>query len=739
MARNKRAKESSPPTGEVCLARPEESPLPRRVLAGAVTALVVLRPLYPSESAAVTGDGLPVVVMWLLILVLWAAFVARGSITRVRWGWPDIALTLLVLWHTIAALWAMAYESPRPALNMLWEWLGISIAFFLARQTFTSQRQRRAVGAVMVALAVVVSIYGFYQYGFEFPATRQEYQQSTDERLREAGLWLPPGSPERQAFEQRLASLEPTATFALTNSLAGFLAPWTIVALAISAVFARQLLLRQKFAIVILLIPLGLCVLLTKSRSAYLACACGGAAVAAFWWIGGRTHARLRRGLVTLGAAMALTAAVIGGALSVGGLDIEVVSEAPKSLGYRLQYWQASAAMIRDLPLMGCGPGNFQFRYTAYKLPEASEEIADPHNFLLEICASAGTPALLALVAVGATSCLCLLRSPRRDGGEPQTPAAGAHREHKDSATIFLGALVGMLVSIPVAILSAAPTFWAVPTVGILVGGGVLMTLRPWVARGDDSPLLWTLAAGVLLIHLLFAGGIAFPGVAGSLWLLLALALNTVRCGERAVGPRAGVAVLAGGLVLTVACYFTGYQPTLTARTLVDRVSAGKGDPMDLLSKAAAADPWAIEPRTHLADAIYQQYSARSNTTETAEFDRAVLEALRRAPRSASLFHQYGVAYYELSRRSGSRDCLAKGIRLLESAVRLYPNDCRKRASLSEAYLLAGDRSGYQRQATEALRLDQATPHLDKRLSEEQRHRLTRNIPAPDVRAHSPN
>ncbi len=50
--------------------------------------------------------------------------------------------------------------------------------------------------------------------------------------------------------------------------------------------------------------------------------------------------------------------------------------------------------MIADHPWFGCGPGNFKSYYTRYKVPEASETIADPHNFLLEIAATAGVPAL---------------------------------------------------------------------------------------------------------------------------------------------------------------------------------------------------------------------------------------------------------------------------------------------------------------------------------------------------------
>jgi O-antigen ligase/polysaccharide polymerase Wzy-like membrane protein len=737
MGRNKRAKGKSPPATEPCPeATQAEHPVSKAVLAGIVTALFVTRPLYPSESVASEGDGLPVVMMWLLALMLWAILVARGNLCRVRFGWPDMAMALFVLWHSIAALWAVAYESPRPALNMLWEWLGLGVAFFLARQAFSSAVQRRAVGAVMVALAVVVSLYGLYQYSVELPAARELYEQSSDEMLRDAGIWYPPGSPGREMLEQRLASLEPMATFALTNSLAGFLAPWAMVALAVSVVLSRRLSVRQRVVIASLLIPLGLCLLLTKSRSAYLACACGAVAIAAISWGGRRTLLRTRRRLLTVGIAAVLIVGAILGALSVGGLDIEVLSEAPKSLGYRLQYWQASAAMIRDLPLFGCGPGSFQHRYTAYKLPEASEEIADPHNFLIEMWATAGTPALLALLAVGVAFLLCVLSPTRRTQDDVQS--TGADSGESEASPIFWGALGGVMLSLPVGAMSAAPPSLLVPLAALPLGGLVLAMLIPWVARGDDSAMLWTLPAMALLVHLLFSGGFAFPGVAVGLWLLLALALNVSACGDRPVGSGVGALVLGGVLALVATCFLTGYQPTLVSRTQIQRAYAGEGDPRVLMRKAVEADPWAIGPREGLADVFHQQWMAAPNAETMRQFDRAVQEALVRAPRAASLRHKFGLAYLECFGRSREKNLLTEAIRMLESAVSLYPNDCRKRADLAEAYLLAGGRDGFQRERAEAIRLDRLTPHLDKKLTEEQRQRLTRIVLAPEVRAPVP-
>src|SRR5690606_22676235 len=47
----------------------------------------------------------------------------------------------------------------------------------------------------------------------------------------------------------------------------------------------------------------------------------------------------------------------------------------------------------------GVGPGNFAGPYLRHKLPTSSEEISDPHNFLLEIWATSGIFALVALLA----------------------------------------------------------------------------------------------------------------------------------------------------------------------------------------------------------------------------------------------------------------------------------------------------------------------------------------------------
>ena len=113
-----------------------------------------------------------------------------------------------------------------------------------------------------------------------------------------------------------------------------------------------------------------------------------------------RAGLRLSRRAILLGAAVTvgvvgtlgilLTVAALG-----GGFDVQVISEAPKSLDYRLQYWTGAMGVIREHPLVGVGPGNFRQHYLRYKVPESSEDIADPHNLVLDLWTSGGLLRLL--------------------------------------------------------------------------------------------------------------------------------------------------------------------------------------------------------------------------------------------------------------------------------------------------------------------------------------------------------
>ena len=530
-------------------------------LLGGMTALFVARPLFPSEAAAIYGDGLPVVMLWIALGVFWLLGAIGQRQFQLRFGWTDAAVLLLVVWHTVAALWAVADGTPRPAMNMLWEWVGLGLCFFLARQFIATPREGRAVAAVMVALAVAVSAYGLYQCAFEFPATRAIYKANPERALRDAGLSFPPHSPGRKLFEDRLANNEPTATFALCNSLAGFLAPWLVVLAGMIGSGVRN---RKQWAgMLILAIPIAACLLLTKSRSGYLG---AGAGLASVWLLSrGR---RVRIGWKLPAAVVALAILLTSAAVAVEGPA--VLERASKSFGYRLQYWQSSLRMIADNPWMGCGPGNFQEVYTQYKLPEASEEIADPHDFLLEIWATAGTPAALAFL--GVLGCFAWsvsrgegrgagdggkseIRNPKSEIPNPKSQIRNPKSEIPNSKSsinnqqstilnfpdawlqVFLGGLVGFLLSLPLGMLSAAPPGLMPVLLGLPLAAATIGVLLVWIRDGRLPRWLPAVGVVVLLIDLLATGGIGFPGVAGTLWLLLALGLQHEPARRTAHGP----------------------------------------------------------------------------------------------------------------------------------------------------------------------------------------------------------
>ena len=83
-------------------------------------------------------------------------------------------------------------------------------------------------------------------------------------------------------------------------------------------------------------------------------------------------------------------------------------------------------------------------------------------------------------------------------------------------------------------------------------------------------------AVGALLVNLLAAGGITYPCIADSLWLLLAMTLNLVDYGKQPIAGRQPsvhalsqtsgtiISILLGGLLL--GAMVTEYQPVLGAR-----------------------------------------------------------------------------------------------------------------------------------------------------------------------------
>ena len=722
-------KRPSRPAGSATAKHGAVDPL-RLILLSALVAIYVARPLLVSESAAiVAGDGLPFVMLtWLLAIVWWATAAARPRFAA-RFGWAEGAWLALLGWQALGTLIVVRTGAARAALNVCWEWAGLGLGFVLLRQFIASDRELRALVVVMIALAVVLSAYGLFQFYVSLPAVTEQYDLDPDAALRAAGVVAPPGSAARLLFQERLKSTEPMATFALANSLAGFLAPWLIVLIGVACLAppaqgTSAAAVGRRWTIAALAaLSIAVCLVFTKSRSAYLASLLGIVAIAVARRIAGKPSARGRRMLVFIAAAVI----VAGSAIAVAGktLDREILTEATKSLSYRGHYWLAALKIVRDHPWFGCGLGNFQDLYTQYKLPEASEVVADPHNLLLEVWSASGTPALLAFLAVFAGAAIELRRAGRTPSATVPTGAAGRTAVdslgNAGSYAVMVGAAGGFALAFLIGLFSTVALPLEIMLLGPIVIAVSAFAARRWIEGGVLPRALPLIALGVLLVNLLAAGGIGFAGVAGSLWLLLAVALCLGRAGQEALElPRPIAAVLlAAAIGLAAACHFSAYSPVLRCRMLLAQAQADPARAEQALQAAAQADPLADEPWKSLAALAMNRWQHGGDPRWLDLWKDAQDEVLRRRPESSAAWHHAGDGFFTIYRQTRQRRDLTRAIEHYQRAVELYPNQALSHADLALALSAAGRREEARPEAAEALRLHRLTPHLDQKLPDE--------------------
>lgn len=720
------------------------------------------RLMFPTEDASF-GSGLVFVLLGLLTGCIAVAVLFRDD-QPVRIGRLDLLWLLLMVGIWVSGL---THSADFAGKLLTWEWTGIACVWFFLRFAVPQGLAQGPVVLLLVAFGLAQSLTAFWQLLVEFPHLRQlfeNYDPMVLGQLEEMGIQR--GSISEFQFRSRLYSNEAYGGFGHPNSLAGFLVLG--IPLALSLLLSKRGHLVGRFILTICLIACVGGTLAAKSESAVVAAmfAAGGLFIAS----------RGSQDAGTPGSessapnhwkfpSLAIAAIVFVGLVVVGWgtwfLAKTPVASLPgslRSLRYRLEWWQGSLGVISESPWTGVGLGSFGNHYLRYKPEFSSEEIRDPHNFLVELAATTGlfTAAAYATLLVLTLSAL----------GSGSRALHGADPKQSPNWMLWwMGAIAGMVTAV------------LTKSVGWTIVGAWLIALAfTWFARSSVSlcpQKLLSLGALFALtgihLHWLVNGGINFPSLALATWTCAAAVTQP---GGRLLSVR--FPARAGLFLATAAVTFwfliNLFLPLVQREQIISQVRRTQGWHQQgrLLQEFAEKVPedpsgWAqlagfytaviqkLLPtrnrdadQTGAADSAYQQAVAAWN------------KAIDREPRKASYHRELAKLRLIAYQHSLDANALDEATRGFQTMLQIYPNsavmnwelgyvlllqqakpqgekellleafwqlDSSPRQGMVEtasALLAPAAKDDSVRQLKRALVLDQ-TPHIDRKLSDGQR------------------
>ncbi len=760
----------------------------RRIALGLTAALITARAFWPSEPnlREGAGEGLSWVLVLLFVVGLALAVPLLGGRLRFRWSATDGLVVGVMILVAVSASHAL---DRRPAINLAWEWAGLGFVYLLLRNLPRTRNESSVLAGALVATAVAVSVYGLYQVKVELPLMQAEFQRNPRAFLQK--LNIEPGTRGELMLRNRLlSSSEPWSTFALGNSLAGFIAGPLVALLAVGLYnLVRPHAPGSRWATLAMAAPLILmllvCLTLTKSRSAYLGVFVGLCVLA---WRARRHVAPRQLVLIGLAGAVVVAGLVIAG-LATKRLDRQVLTQSPMSMRYRWEYWRGTLSLITEgsttlagalsAPTFwwGVGPGNFGGPYVKFKLPEASEEILDPHNLFLEVWATAGFWAMAGLI--GALACgfwnVFGPPSPAVARAElDQLSRRQARRRHRlshrdaielageDEQDDLPPTRLGWLIA-------ASGAGWALV---ILLGrlnpfeadlfSRWLILGASWLAAVLLGAPLWqrlpvpavALGAGALavVINLLAMGGIGIPTVALLLWSMLALGMNLrddracsrIREYESrmpALGMAAAWSALLGTFIGVTVPFWKSESDMTQAEAAIRHIPQNYEGAESAYLHAIGQDQYSARPWLNLASLYWMRWKERGGRVEDPVWRKIPIvydwsTTPPRNPSAWSLHAEKARMIQNLMNEIGSKldpiDAVKYRGKIVEAtrrASRLYPTSAELHAKLADASAGIHMFKDAATEGVEALRLDRITPHPDKKLPDAVRRRLETLIP----------
>ena len=525
--------------------------IPESVAWCALALVFVLSFWKPSDSAVAIGFGDSIWHIGLSLLGFLSAAIFAGSLGRFgssqRLSLLWLLIALVVLWHAMVTGYSIGRTNVKNSIYGFWQstsmWLLLPTIAWLVRSPKAAARLLK----LWWVLAVFVLMWGFWEYGVLQPAQRGELAKDRIGYLQKSQI--DPDSSSAVLIVNRIESTEVLSVFALANSYAGFLVAlwplwlgWMLQGLRerselfgsipdstdkLSKISQRA----QWFIPLVLVLATALALLLTKSRTAWVA---AGVSTVLALLLDPVLRADLRRWMTN--QPMLVAAAVVSVLVIFGGvyaLDPLIFQEAGKSLAYRMDYWKGAWELIGQQPLYGFGSLNFQSTYLQVKKITAAETPADPHNFLFELAHIGGWGLLgLTVLLLGALS-FCGLRKRIIGEGLSGDPFARSSDGFKGPLEFALWGTV--ILSAVLIFVYAFFTAGDLELFGTAIAIAIAAVFGYWLHKDHASASVQSLVAnqpGLLLVsflgvlvHFLASGGWMFPGtmiapmVAMGLWI----------------------------------------------------------------------------------------------------------------------------------------------------------------------------------------------------------------------------
>ncbi len=688
--------------------------------------LVALTLFLPGEQVERGGVFHLPAILWLLAAVL----VVFANREKPQWQFSrlDGIAYAFFGWVVLSQLWNLLPGhggAPRSTLNMLSAWIGMAAAWFVFRQVL---RDRRWVETVLMLVLVVMAteaLTGLFQYFVTIPETRLMLEKAPASALSQIDPSIRPDTPEWTLLVNRLKTAGPMGTYPLTNSLGGLLGVWLLFLLALplyqnslkkdDQCETKNRTLIPAFGLLFFALVLGTCFLLTRCRSAFVAVAFGMLLIA-LDQCRRRFGSTLKNRLVPLVAAgVVLTAGLAVLLAAASGKSL--LDGARRSLGFRLEYWSASMDMIRDYPVFGCGSGNFKQSYMRYKLPGASEEIADPHHFAVELAAVAGMPALLLFLVLFA---MIFWRQRRFIAPEPVED--GDERAPNGlRAKIFAGGFIGGSLAFYLSLYGEAAIDFEAVLFSLPVSVIAFALLNFYGKPFQIPSVLLAVTLLTFFVHLSAAGGVSVTSTAICLWLLGAILLNRSEkesSTRMPSGRQIFYVLFFAGIAIPV-IYTTGFRPVMRSQGPESQAQTTSDlrQRLFLLRRARDADPWSAAIQLRLASETFGQWTQHPSD---AHLRMETLAAQRRAVRLNPCASGYRFIFAEqlfgMAERTNDENLRETALEYYREAVELYPTQAKFRAPLAWALWKSGQDAEARKQRTEALRLDELTPHSDQKL-----------------------